>query len=387
MLKMKLLFENLKNQNDKFGFLLLLLIISKILLSIGLNFFDGSKSFLDEVQYSRFDSAHYLSIAESGYECFSCFERFGGSWNQSDWCGNAGWFPGYPITIKLFNFWIKDFTISAYILNHIFLISSIFVIINIFEQYNIKQKSSLLLLGIVSPGFIYYYAIFPIIGTLFFILLSFYGFVTKNNIIVAIGIFCASIYYPTGSFIVIPLFITNFILSDQKYKALFVSLYQYIIPSVLGLLVVFLMMYIETGYFDAYFKVSQKYNNHWHLPFAKMFNQMIVLLENNKPFETRNIQSTLCVFGVLIIFLINARRYYLSQINDLEILSTVYILVYLFIPWSLAGDFSSYRSEALLLPFIFCFRSYDYRLIFILIVVFSLLGIYLSYDFFAGKII
>jgi len=37
------------------------------------------------------DSGLYLDIARHGYTLFRCTPP-----NRGDWCGNAGWFPGYP---------------------------------------------------------------------------------------------------------------------------------------------------------------------------------------------------------------------------------------------------------------------------------------------------
>ena len=48
----------------------------------------------------RWDSGHYLKIAQSGYELVSC--KGIGYASSNDWCGNAGWFPGYPALIRVF---------------------------------------------------------------------------------------------------------------------------------------------------------------------------------------------------------------------------------------------------------------------------------------------
>ena len=47
----------------------------------------------------RWDAGHYMAIATTGYEYFSC-ARIGGRW--SDACGNAAWFPLYPWVMRPF---------------------------------------------------------------------------------------------------------------------------------------------------------------------------------------------------------------------------------------------------------------------------------------------
>lgn len=202
---------NLSKLDHKILLLIALMIVAKIIISIGLDLNDPSLSVFDESIYAKFDSGHYLSIAKSGYECFSCYEMFGNQYSTSDWCGNTGWFPGYPFFIKYFGYWIKDFTISAFILNHIFFFSSLIIVFKLLELFDYKNKIGLLALCALCPGFIYYSAIFPLSGVLFFNLMAIYGFVSNNKILIIIGIFGATIFYPTGIFIVIPLIVTTYI--------------------------------------------------------------------------------------------------------------------------------------------------------------------------------
>src|SRR5215470_6342274 len=44
---------------------------------------------------ARWDSAHYLDIADHGYDLHHCDTRVRDEslYTGNDWCGNAGWFP------------------------------------------------------------------------------------------------------------------------------------------------------------------------------------------------------------------------------------------------------------------------------------------------------
>lgn len=368
--------------------LLILLGISKLILIFGLYLYDTKLSILDEKIYAQYDAGHYLYIAETGYECFKCFEKFGGNWNKNEWCGNAGWFPGYPFTIKLVNLFINDFKKSSFLINHLFVIGIILLISRLLDYNHSKSKFLLLLLAVICPGFIYYYAIFPMAGTLFFILLSIYGYLHKYQKLNLIGLFFATIFYPTGAFLIIPMAMTIFVTNKYNYRIAFKETLPLFITVVLGLFTTFGIMYYYTHHFDAYFLVSSKYNNHLHLPFKDMWKQFTTLfISNDGKLATRTVQSVICMTGVAIIGIINWKRYKDNKLNTLELLATLYILAYLLLPWSFAGDISSYRSESLLLPFVFCHHQFHKWVISAMIVVFCVVGVLLSLDFFSGVII
>ena len=359
---------------------------SILMVIIGLHLHNHQLSVFDEKNYVQYDAAHYLSIAESGYECFRCFEKFGGTWNEYDWCGNTGWFPGYPLTIRIVNVLVKDFKSSAVLINHIFLIGIALLSLRLLEFNNSNNPTLLLLIAFVCPGFIYYYAIFPMAGTLFFILLTLYSYINKYMICLFFSIFMATIYYPTGSFLMFPIIISSYIFAESNTRLFISESVVSIIAVLSSLLIAFGFMYSSTDYFDAYFKVSAKYNNHLHLPFSDIWNQIFGIFKNDNISITKNLQSSICILGTIIISLVNFKKFKAHTLNKLEFLSTFYLLVFLFLPWSTAGDFSSYRSESLLFPFIFS-AKFDIKILYLLLIVLSVLGIYLSYDFFTGKIV
>jgi len=83
----------------------LVFIVSAILVIIS-GYAAGVAPFLPS-SYSRWDSDHYLSIASSGYELFSCARLPG--YDPAAWCGNSGWLPGYPALIRI----VETFQISG----------------------------------------------------------------------------------------------------------------------------------------------------------------------------------------------------------------------------------------------------------------------------------
>jgi hypothetical protein len=57
--------------------------------------------YLSAGSWARFDSTFYVTIAQTGYHLVPC-TSVPGHFHPGAWCGNAGWFPGYPIVVSPF---------------------------------------------------------------------------------------------------------------------------------------------------------------------------------------------------------------------------------------------------------------------------------------------
>jgi hypothetical protein len=49
----------------------------------------------------RWDSGNYLKIAGHGYSQAHCVPKVGNPFTAADWCGTVGWFPLYPLAMRL----------------------------------------------------------------------------------------------------------------------------------------------------------------------------------------------------------------------------------------------------------------------------------------------
>jgi hypothetical protein len=58
----------------------------------------GDPTFFDADSYARWDAYHYMDLARSGATLDRCAETDG--WPPGSWCGNAGWFPAYPLAVR-----------------------------------------------------------------------------------------------------------------------------------------------------------------------------------------------------------------------------------------------------------------------------------------------
>src|SRR4051794_12786564 len=55
---------------------------------------------LDPSSWVRWDSLTYIEIAQHGYNLHQCGRNESLFYGQT-WCGNAAWFPGYPLLLRV----------------------------------------------------------------------------------------------------------------------------------------------------------------------------------------------------------------------------------------------------------------------------------------------
>lgn len=150
--------------------------------------------------WCRWDSGHYLSVAQNGYEFFSCARLAG--YNPADWCGNAAWLPGYPLLIRALS--VADLTQeqSGVLISAGFTLAGLTLLWNAFLGPETSARGLLaLLLAAVFPGHVYYAAVFPIAMCTFFSMLAIKLYDTKQFLLAGVAGGLAAFSYSTGFFL------------------------------------------------------------------------------------------------------------------------------------------------------------------------------------------
>jgi hypothetical protein len=375
---MQLNFERLK-------LVLIPFVLSQIILDFVLSYSNVNYFLVDN--WIRFDSGHYIQIAKAGYEYFPCAGKFGYPVDSTEWCGNTGWFPGYPLFIKIFALLFRDYALAAVIVSKIFSISTIWIITLQLGLEKINLRSFLLTsIAYVSFGFIYFSAAFPISGTIFWIILAQYSFFQKRYLLSFVGCLLAAYFYPTGLMISVVLAMTHLLFSKDPIKNKIKIISGMLLSGAIGLGLVFATMYYYVSDWWSYFKVSAKYGNHLHNPInsiiahvSKAFSEPYNIV-NFKYYQTG---------AVIVAYLILTTFFWVKQQYRDKLQFSIYLTltIYLFFPWSVAGDLSSYRSEALLLPFIFTLTKVSNKWLIAIVVLLLVIGMPISHLFFKGLII
>ncbi len=108
----------------------------------------------------RWDSEHYLSIAESGYELFWCRERY--DHFPDVLCGNVAWFPAYPVLLRPLTWLGLSYEAAGVVVGELALLG-LFVVLWALLGARLTWGSGLTLaIGTVVGGGIYFHAIFPV---------------------------------------------------------------------------------------------------------------------------------------------------------------------------------------------------------------------------------
>lgn len=273
--------------------------------------------------WAHWDSAHYLSIAEHGYDVHRC--RPHETPKPHTWCGNAAWFPLYPWLIAV----VHALGISALVAG--VAVSWFFAAVLLVLLGRIPPLA--LAYAAFAPGYVYNYAVFPL-STLLAAVVTFLGAVrTRRWTLAAVAGFLAGLAYPIGV-LVLPIVGLAYVGWTTR-KVIPTALAT--VPPLLAFGVVILVQRAQTGRWTAFFDVQRSYGHGLHDPFALTWNYIkeIGLRWGAAPFW-----QTLLVTIVVVLVIVLGRR---------QPLLVLYAIVAWLAPLTQA-NVSVWRSQAALLP-------------------------------------
>jgi hypothetical protein len=226
------------------------------------------------------DVEHYWSISVRGYEVFPCTPGVNGP--PGAICGNPGWFPMWPLAVKLirpllggssryaFNYLPQLFTFLGVIL--------IFLFID--ERFGRRAAIISILALLFNPAGFYWMTGFPYALMLFlfagYLCLLYRPQSIFIRILAAVFALGLSLSYPTGFiFAVIPLI--RYISENGKVKkniSYWLKLCGHVVPFLLGPLLLFTYFYIRFDDFWLHLHFQEKYHRTWAFPFYVMFKSL-----------------------------------------------------------------------------------------------------------------
>lgn len=344
--------------------------------------------YLNPLNWYRYDSAHYLSIAQEGYTFFPCNGDFNLPTDSNYMCGNAGWFPGYPILLKLMSLTKVNTILISGVVSKLFYFLSLLLITIIAKINNFSLKNILFLLfPTFFFSFIYYNAIFPISAVLFFSLLGFHFHLNNKRWALGCCCFLAALLYPTG-FLLSFVFALHILLNkNDSQKKKFLNLLIPLSFGGIGVLLTFLIFHIQVGDWTAYMQVQAKYGHSLQSPIKNVGNMLKRI--STDIFSWNNIiilQSIIIItsfFGLSIYFFKKK-----LHTNKLFLLSYIFVFLFLVFPWAVGGSgMSMYRAESLLIPFVFFLKDIKTFWKISILMLLIPFGIITSYLFFTNVLI
>lgn len=264
----------------------------------------------------RWDTAHYIEIADQGYD----FDPV-----------NSVWPPLYPFLIKLITYITQNSLLSA------LLISSLFTLLSFFMLY---RYTSIRFNEYTAKKAVFYLAIFPtsfylVAGYteslfLFFSISVFY-FLHKKEWLIAGLISCfAAMVRLQGIFLIIPIFIELILQykDDKDVKAFFTQAFSMVLAPAFY---IFFVIYVHFGLkLDWPWKtLGEHWGQHMGLPWEGIIGNIMALFGREIVFDT-----TLPIIKILTLIITFSSIYFLIRIYkniplSLFIYSTLSMLIFL----------------------------------------------------------
>lgn len=298
---------------------------------------------LDSATWSRWDSGLYEDIAHNGYELFPCEQE------PTKWCGDAGWFPAYPWLFGSLHQLGLPLRGSGVVVSWLLAAGTIVLLWLTFLDRSVRGATvAALFYAAFAPGQIYHYSIFPL-SLLAFTTVAFFWLLYRERFAAAGAVGAvAALSYPPG-ILLAP--ISAIWLLAQRSVPLGVRLRRTAITSGLTLAGVWVLMIdqrLETGHWDAYFLVQEKYEHELQNPFAATWDVLRGFIDTPDRVGEAVALQTALVTTVLALVLVHAliRRRSLDRVDAL-------LLLWAVAAWALPLSQSMVsvdRGQAVLLP-------------------------------------
>ncbi|MFL5950852.1 MAG: hypothetical protein ACJ74M_04535 [Gaiellaceae bacterium] len=322
--------------------------------------------------WSRYDSIHYEQIARNGYDLVRCPP---GVWKPGAWCGDAGWFPGYPWLVAPLHAAGLPLRGSAIAVSWAFAAATLVLLWNTFFR---RRRNNVLALVYAAwaPGMIYGVSIFPL-SVLAFFTVAWLWLLGRDRFLAAgLAGAAAVLAYPLGV-LLIPLSAAWILARRRAWITAALSAG--------GLAVLFADQAIETGHWNAYSLVQRNYGHHLINPVATTRDLLKPIVTSSELTHVGPALQSLLVTCVLIAVLVVAvrRRRLLER---WELLVLLWAVVTWIVPLG-QSYLSVQRSQAALVPVVVLFRRLPRPLVVVFAVAAIAVAVLVEKLFLEGKIV
>jgi hypothetical protein len=330
--------------------------------------------------YLRWDSFRYISIATRGY--FLEEDKTG---RLED--SNAPWFPGYALAIKRLRHVHFQPPRAGKLVSEAFAFGFLALVWNAgLAAAPASRRPLLLFLAALFPSFIYHHAVFPISMVSFFALLAMVLAARGQYLAAGLSGALGSFTYSTGFFTAAPLAVA--VLLDRKLtpagKA--VALAEAPLLCASGFLAALAYQRDTVGW-GAFFRVQREfYGNGIFNPLETFFhNTLHVWLGDLQPETVPHVQTLLIAMLVIALVVSYARRW--RETSTLEAVLLAHMVVYWLAPQIIGRHVSIYRAESTLVPMVGLLGRWPTPVLAGVLVVAAVLGVAMSYLFFATVLV
>jgi hypothetical protein len=304
--------------------------------------------------WGRWDSGHYLSIADDGYDLHRCDPTREGetTYTRDDWCGNAHWFPGYPFALRAIGTTGIPLDVAGVLVARIAHLGALAAIWLLFLRRMPRAPALLAMaLAAVFPGFVYQAAVFPISVTTLSLACSLALLVRRRWLAAGLVGAVAVLAYPTGILMVgVGGLVVLLALGLRSWRSWVVPAVAFCSPLLAAYGVVLAVFQFDTGRWDAYFLTDQHYGLESVFFVEAIWRQLDVFVDPGGLSRAVAGQTLLVAAFIVcaIVFTLYRSRWRLT--DDVDRVLVIFALVFWIFPLSLGEGLSLYRAEALLVP-------------------------------------
>lgn len=229
------------------------------------------------------DVQHYVNIAERGYEAHPCTPS---DYPPGKICGNVGWYPSWPLVIRLVGPVFGGNSQAAYIFLALALSLASFILLYRFvlSRFDRTAATLTLLATAFGPASFYFISGFPY--ALFFCLFMVYLHLlyapggAMRDIILFLSGLALSASYPTGILVaLVPAVWYVFALRSRNLSILTLrttaDLLKYVIPFALGVLLLWVYFHFRFDNFFIQLDFQARYQRTWAIPLVVIAKSLV----------------------------------------------------------------------------------------------------------------
>lgn len=310
---------------------------------------------------SAWDITHYQTIAEDGYTARPCTAY---DYPPGDICGNVGWFPAWPMMVKLMAH--GQIPNGIIVFPYLFALYGFILFFKLFVRLSGFKEAVLgtIALG-ATPTAFYLITGFPYAFMLF--LFASYLYLLYNReirfakyLLPVVAIIYSFCYPPAFLTAVIPLI---YLIQSYRQKAslpnvkkILSDVAYYILPFAAGPLLLSLYFYFKFDDFLMILHFQEKYQRNWNIPFIEIYKSLSNFRWSSD-FDIKSLNHTYFAANFVIIWygLILLLFYPYRVKTELVVYSFV---LYLFSP-ATGSVMSIWRHYILLFPVIMILATSD----------------------------
>jgi hypothetical protein len=344
------------------------------------------RSVWDIETWGQWDSAHYLSIAERGYILISCREVPG--MPPREWCGNAGWMPGYPMLVRAAALTGLDFVTAGVLVSVVFAFLTLALIdVAFVRREPWRVRLAVLGLAALFPGSVYFHAIFPMSLAAFLEMLAVRQLASGQWLSAGLAGWGLAFSYTTGVLGALPSAAAAWLgpRPDRRRDRIWATLVSGGL-CLAGLGTVLGVQWWMTGAWNALFLSQHKYRHAMWFPLGTLLRlaKRMTWVEWDNPRMLQGAQSVFVAFMVVCAAVVVARRW--QRTTALDRIALAWALTFWLGPMTLGPRIAFYRTEALVLPVVLVTRRLPLALQAILAVLAAIAAFGLARLFFQGRV-